>query len=111
MHFCLGEVDYEGQSESTHDTEEDLSAQDLVDFSPVYRCLHIYTVLGERDAFEKYYRKQRRQQASLTLQPPANMHESTEGYRTYFHGELKLLFTFVAPGLGATNLSFPTFQL
>lgn len=22
-----------------------LTAQDLVDFSPVYRCLHIYTVL------------------------------------------------------------------
>ena len=81
-----GEVDYEGQSESTHDAEEDLSAQDLVDFSPVYRCLHIYTVLGERETFEKYYRKQRRQQSSLTLQPPSNMHESTEGYRTYFHG-------------------------
>ena len=81
-----GEVDYEGQSESTHDAEEDLSAQDLVDFSPVYRCLHIYTVLGERDTFEKYYRKQRLQQSRLTLQQPSNMHESTEGYRTYFHG-------------------------
>lgn len=34
---------------------------------------------GERDEFEKYYRKQRRQQASLTLQPPANMHESIDG--------------------------------
>ena len=82
-----GEVDYEGQAESTHDAEEDLSAQDLVDFSPVYKCLHIYTVLGERDAFEKYYRKQRRQQATLTLQPPSTMHESVEGYRAYFHGE------------------------
>ena len=81
-----GEVDYEGQSESTHDAEEDLSAQDLVDFSPVYKCLHIYTVLGEREEFEKYYRKQRRQQATLTLQPPANMHESIDGYRSYFHG-------------------------
>ena len=25
-------------------------------------------------------------QASLTLQPPANMHESVEGYRSFFHG-------------------------
>ena len=81
-----GEVDYEGQSESTYDSEEDLSAEDLVDFSPVYRCLHIYTVLGERDEFEKYYRKQRRQQATLTLQPPTNMHESIDGYRAFFHG-------------------------
>jgi hypothetical protein len=79
-------VDYEGQSEATHEAEADLSAQDLVDFSPVYKCLHIYTVLGEREEFEKYYRKQRRQQASLTLQPPANMHEAIDGYRVYFHG-------------------------
>ncbi|KAG7226564.1 hypothetical protein INR49_003721 [Caranx melampygus] len=37
--------------------EEILTAQDLVDFSPVYRCLHIYTVL----------------------------HETVEGYRRYFN--------------------------
>uniref|UniRef100_A0A8C5FV66 Exocyst complex component n=1 Tax=Gadus morhua TaxID=8049 RepID=A0A8C5FV66_GADMO len=49
------------------------SAQDLVDFSPVYRCLHIYTVLGLRDVFENYYRKQRRKQARLALQPQSNM--------------------------------------
>uniref|UniRef100_A0A672S9C4 Exocyst complex component n=1 Tax=Sinocyclocheilus grahami TaxID=75366 RepID=A0A672S9C4_SINGR len=48
-------------------------AQDLVDFSPVYRCLHIYTVLGARDTFENYYRKQRRKQARLVLQPHSNM--------------------------------------
>ena len=58
----LGSAAYEGQSESVHETEEDLSAEDWVDFSAVYRCLHIRTVLGERDDFEKYYRKQRRQQ-------------------------------------------------
>ena len=81
-----GEIDYEGQSESTHEAEADLSAQDLVDFSPVYKCLYIHTVLGEREEFEKYYRKQRRQQSILTLQPPANMHESIDGYRVFFHG-------------------------
>ncbi|KAI1888358.1 hypothetical protein AGOR_G00184180 [Albula goreensis] len=60
-------------------------AQDLVDFSPVYRCLHIYTVLGARDTFESYYRKQRRKQARLVLQPHSNMHETLEGYRRYFN--------------------------
>uniref|UniRef100_A0A3B5AB59 Exocyst complex component n=1 Tax=Stegastes partitus TaxID=144197 RepID=A0A3B5AB59_9TELE len=44
------------------DEDEVPGAQDLVDFSPVYRCLHIYTVLGLRDVFENYYRKQRRKQ-------------------------------------------------
>uniref|UniRef100_A0A3B5PVQ9 Exocyst complex component n=1 Tax=Xiphophorus maculatus TaxID=8083 RepID=A0A3B5PVQ9_XIPMA len=66
--------------------EEDVpGAQDLVDFSPVYRCLHIYTVLGLRDVFENYYRKQRRKQARLVLQPHSNMHETLEGYRRYFN--------------------------
>ncbi|KAK1890213.1 Exocyst complex component 6B, partial [Dissostichus eleginoides] len=60
-------------------------AQDLVDFSPVYRCLHIYTVLGLRDVFENYYRKQRRKQARLVLQPHSNMHETLEGYTRYFN--------------------------
>ncbi|KAM8939853.1 exocyst complex component 6B isoform 3-T3 [Pelodytes ibericus] len=70
------------------DDEEDEEApgtQDLVDFSPVYRCLHIYTVLGSRETFENYYRKQRRKQARLVLQPSSNMHETLDGYRRYFH--------------------------
>jgi hypothetical protein len=66
-------MDYEQPAESTYDAEEDLSAQDLIDFSPVYRCLHIYTVLGSRETFETYYRKQRKKQARLVLQPPTNM--------------------------------------
>uniref|UniRef100_A0A663DJK3 Exocyst complex component n=1 Tax=Aquila chrysaetos chrysaetos TaxID=223781 RepID=A0A663DJK3_AQUCH len=61
------------------------TSQDLVDFSPVYRCLHIYSVLGARETFENYYRKQRRKQARLVLQPPSNMHETLDGYRKYFN--------------------------
>ena len=68
-----GELDYEQPAESTYDAEEDLSAQDLIDFSPVYRCLHIYRVLGSGETFETYYRKQRKKQARLVLQPPTNM--------------------------------------
>lgn len=81
-----GEVEYEQPAESTYDAEEDLSAQDLIDFSPVYRCLHIYSVLGYRETFETYYRKQRKKQARLVLQPPTNMHETINGYRSYIHG-------------------------
>ncbi|NXU73346.1 EXOC6 protein, partial [Oreotrochilus melanogaster] len=64
--------------------DEVLTAQDLVDFSPVYRCLHIYSVLGDGETFENYYRKQRRKQARLVLQPQSSMHETVEGYRRYF---------------------------
>ncbi|CAI9537504.1 unnamed protein product [Staurois parvus] len=68
------------------ETEEEqvLSVQDLVDFTPVYRCLHIYSVLGDKEVFENYYRKQRKKQARLVLQPQSNMHETVEGYRKYF---------------------------
>ncbi|XP_052358475.1 exocyst complex component 6-like, partial [Oncorhynchus keta] len=74
-----------GGVEEDQSEEEVLTAQDLVDFSPVYRCLHIYTVLGDRETFENYYRKQRKKQARLVLQPQSNMQETVEGYRRYFN--------------------------
>ncbi|CAB1344045.1 unnamed protein product, partial [Coregonus sp. 'balchen'] len=40
---------------------------------------------GDRETFENYYRKQRKKQARLVLQPQANMHETVEGYRRYFN--------------------------
>ncbi|XP_063077975.1 exocyst complex component 6 isoform X4 [Engraulis encrasicolus] len=80
-----GGLDIDGSAEEDDSEEEVLTAQDLVDFSPVYRCLHIYTVLGDRETFENYYRKQRKKQARLVLQPQSNMHETVEGYRKYFN--------------------------
>uniref|UniRef100_A0A3B3C7T0 Exocyst complex component n=1 Tax=Oryzias melastigma TaxID=30732 RepID=A0A3B3C7T0_ORYME len=82
-HMSNGVLMEAGDEEDAED--EILTAQDLVDFSPVYRCLHIYTVLGDRETFENYYRKQRKKQARLVLQPQANMHETVEGYRRYFN--------------------------
>ncbi|XP_062957989.1 exocyst complex component 6 isoform X4 [Cynocephalus volans] len=58
--------------------EEVLTVQDLVDFSPVYRCLHIYSVLGDEETFENYYRKQRKKQARLVLQPQSSMSYCTD---------------------------------
>ncbi|XP_008312376.2 exocyst complex component 6 isoform X3 [Cynoglossus semilaevis] len=82
-HNGLKMEDDAGEDDEVDD--EVLTVQDLVDFSPVYRCLHIYTVLGDRETFENYYRKQRKKQARLVLQPQANMHETVEGYRRYFN--------------------------
>uniref|UniRef100_A0A8C5SWY7 Exocyst complex component 6B n=1 Tax=Laticauda laticaudata TaxID=8630 RepID=A0A8C5SWY7_LATLA len=59
-------------------------AQDLVDFSPVYRCFHIYSVLPEK-TYEELLPEERRKQAGLVLQPPSNMHETLSGYRKYFN--------------------------
>ncbi|XP_012889777.1 PREDICTED: exocyst complex component 6 [Dipodomys ordii] len=39
---------------------------------------------GDEETFENYYRKQRKKQARLVLQPQSNMHETVDGYRRYF---------------------------
>lgn len=68
------------EADDEEEEEEDLCAQDLIDFSPVYRCLHIFSVLGSRDTFETYYRQQRKQQARLVLQPSTNMVSHIQNY-------------------------------
>lgn len=74
---------------TTGEKEEEsfLSAHELVDFSPVYRGLHIHTVLGLRDEFVEYYRVQRRKQARLVLEANSTTAtgRSLESYRLYFH--------------------------
>lgn len=89
--FFVGET-YEAQSEAQSDEEEELCAQDLINFAPVYRCLHIYTVLGAREQFETYYRQQRREQARLALQPPTNM-VGIEWIRLYINDEAFYMFS------------------
>ncbi|XP_076812579.1 exocyst complex component 6B-like isoform X6 [Clavelina lepadiformis] len=64
---------------------EDLSASDLVDFSPVYKCLHIFGLVGSQTQFENYYRTQRRNQARLVLQPSVSMQDNPDAYRNFFH--------------------------
>eukprot|EP00058_Branchiostoma_floridae_P006095 XP_002591583.1 hypothetical protein BRAFLDRAFT_105117 [Branchiostoma floridae] len=68
-----------------HAMSHERSAQDMIDFSPVYRCSPSSGLQGAREQFENYYRKQRRKQARLALQPQSNMHETLQGYKSYFH--------------------------
>lgn len=62
---------------------EDLSALDDIDFSPIYRCLQIYTVLNDKEFFEKDYQQQRHDQAKLVLQAPPAMHDNPDAYDKY----------------------------
>ncbi|KAF0286646.1 Exocyst complex component 6B [Amphibalanus amphitrite] len=68
------------------DEEDERVAQELVNFSPVYRCQHIFTALGAKDTFRAYYVKQRQKQAGLALQPPAGMHDTLTALHDYLHG-------------------------
>ncbi|KAH7732234.1 CRE-SEC-15 protein [Aphelenchoides avenae] len=47
---------------------DDIAAEDeednvQLDFAPIHRCVQIFNVLGDKEQFEVYYRKQRREQA------------------------------------------------
>ncbi|KAF8363690.1 sec-15, partial [Pristionchus pacificus] len=58
---------------SDFDDSEQLSAQDLIDFTPIHRCSQIFNVLGKKDEFEAYYRKQREQQCDIVCKAPPKM--------------------------------------
>uniref|UniRef100_H2YEW3 Exocyst complex component n=1 Tax=Ciona savignyi TaxID=51511 RepID=H2YEW3_CIOSA len=67
------------------ENQDDLSASDLVDFSPVYKCLHIFGLVGSQAQFETYYRTQRKNQARLVLEPPASMQDNPDAFAKYFY--------------------------
>ncbi|KRX94004.1 Exocyst complex component 6, partial [Trichinella pseudospiralis] len=75
--LAFWKMDNRPESLQAVDTDEiDFSAQDMIDFSPVYRCCHIFSVLGARESFEAYYRKQRREQAVFSLLAPHKVFNS-----------------------------------
>jgi hypothetical protein len=61
-----------------------VSTQDIIDFSPVYRCLHIHTVLGKQNNFVEEYRSHRRQQLRLAIKPPSKQVDDIKVFKTYF---------------------------
>ncbi|XP_032523601.2 exocyst complex component 6 [Danaus plexippus] len=64
------------------------SPHELVDFSPLHRCLHIHSVLGAKNDFVQYYRAQRKQQARLVLIPSGNLHDSIQNMKGYLNSVL-----------------------
>ncbi|XP_047529541.1 exocyst complex component 6 [Vanessa atalanta] len=62
---------------------------ELVDCSPLHRCLHIHSVLGAKNDFVQYYRAQRKQQARLVLIPASgNLHDSIQSMKNYLNAVL-----------------------
>ncbi|XP_046959749.1 exocyst complex component 6 [Vanessa cardui] len=62
---------------------------ELVDCSPLHRCLHIHSVLGAKNDFVQYYRAQRKQQARLVLIPASgNLHDSIQSLKNYLNAVL-----------------------
>src|SRR5262245_31213629 len=60
-------------SESVPEDEDHSTASDKVDYAPIHRCCQVFNVLGEREAFERYYREQRREQVLVVSKTPAKV--------------------------------------
>jgi hypothetical protein len=55
----------------------DASAGDQGDFTPLYRCIHIFEVLGVRAESDRYYLAERSKQAELAFNPSADNNSVT----------------------------------
>ncbi|CAJ0608267.1 unnamed protein product [Cylicocyclus nassatus] len=61
------------QNTDSFEDDEKVSAQDLIDFTPVHRCCQIFNVLGAKEEFDVFYRQQRKDQCDLVIEPPSKM--------------------------------------
>lgn len=73
----------QSSADDAHIVEEGLFEHVKVDFSSLYRCIHIHEHLGARAEFQEYYRENRRLQSHLVLQPVKE--HTLEGSEPYFH--------------------------
>lgn len=74
----------ESHCQEFDDSIDELCAQEFIDFSPVYRCLHINFVLGKRESFEEFYRVQRLGQLRLVIDPQTLVEDKIPMYKKYF---------------------------
>ncbi|SAM05391.1 hypothetical protein [Absidia glauca] len=46
-----------------------------IDFEPLFKCIHVYDTLGQRQEFKTSYEEDRRAQANLALSAPVNLRD------------------------------------
>lgn len=63
--FRLGVQEEGARADEPEDEEDHLNAQDKIDYGPIHSCCQVFSVLGEKETFENYYREQRRQQIEV----------------------------------------------
>lgn len=55
-----------------------------VDFRPLYQCLHIHDVMGQKASFRAHYEENRKLQANLVLSAPFSLSEAdVSGFEAY----------------------------
>jgi len=79
-----------------HHFDEDVSIQELIDFKPLYKCLHIHRLLGGNKSFITQYRLEREEQAALLFRIPKKRKKSNINFAQLFADFLTQILGFFA---------------
>ena len=60
-----------------------MNITELIDFSPIYKSLHINLFLNGKEEFSKHYQREKQKQAPVIMDVPPKMHESFDAFKKY----------------------------
>ena len=76
--------DQQQQTDGTGDTSLiNMNITELIDFSPIYKSLHINLFLNGKEEFSKHYQREKQKQAPVIMDVPPKMHESFDAFKKY----------------------------
>lgn len=55
----------------------------IIEFSPIYKSLHINLFLNCKEEFSKHYQREKQKQAPVIMDVPPKMHESFDAFKKY----------------------------
>ena len=61
----------------------EMNITSLIDFSPIYKSLHINLFLNCKEEFSKHYQREKLKQAPVIMGVPPKMHESFDAFKKY----------------------------
>jgi hypothetical protein len=60
-----------------------MNITELIDFSSMYKSLHINLFLNCKEEFSKHYQREKQKQAPVIMDVPPKMHESFDAFKKY----------------------------
>lgn len=84
--FYTSEDDRRRESQSDKSADANLlemNITDLIDFSPIYKSIHINLFLNCKEEFSKHYQREKQKQAPVILDISPKMHESFDAFKKY----------------------------
>jgi hypothetical protein len=61
----------------------EMNITSLINFSSIYKSLHINLFLNSKEEFSKHYQREKQKQAPVIMDVPPKMHESFDAFKKY----------------------------